>query len=813
MDIRHKNKRGAALLIALGFLAILMILIIAFAAQSRTERLSGRAFLTSARTRHLLQASLTMAMEEIDNTAGSAYPGFFALGSQGNSNQRMADSIDFTDEEDYFQFENPLIGGGYDAALDAATWETVSVGGTNPVGRIGYIIVNSSGLLDANAVGGIEGDDTASNRDDFITRGAGTHPREIQLSSDTQLVPELNSSGTAFDHPGSDYPASITDDALEAGLALVRNRNRAWRRFESLRDLLLLNVDAIEPNVFTSPIESFSTFSYRPENDGRTFMGTNLVTLAAEDIRKALGNIAAIPDAEYVMNQLGDYLDEDTIPNVFGKPGTYTDESVEPVPMLNELALKCVFSFFPEVEYQPDGTFEVVSVVISNTYSLDLEVWYPFTGYRNTDTFTASIATAPSVAGSAQIPAVLFGEIDEWTDDHTLPAEATTPATNSTPYDYTAFEATFGHDVLSASEMVDLFASIGSDISFPLIQVTDSQGNKVDAVYNLELPLEDAVGNGLLDVIENLSTNLFKTGAVASNVFEVSMACVDPRLNWQGDSAAFWKEDFVAEIIEGEPASAGSMGAINEDLISAVATPDDTSTPKIFVRNEDRIDTPWEFTYLLYDPSKPWRTMQMLEEFDGDEDTRSIMDGFSPYPRGAKPREGLVNPNSPHTNVLASVFLNQPLDEFNVPAENRLGTAAATDAAALFMGYIGTNGWPQNATDCGTGFDLDRLGEIIGSTDPWQLEGFFRNSYELFNPRDTLYTILLAAQAGTDADGDGAIGDGEVRGTQKAVAYVWRDPQTGKATVVFWGLSDTLRSRAVGGQSWSDILQAFNPDA
>lgn len=810
MDNRHQNKNGAALLIALGFLAILTILIIAFAVQSRTERLSGRAFLSSARTRHLLQTSLAMAMEDIDTTAGSDYPAFFARGLQGNSSLRLADSIDFINEEIFFPVANPLIGNAYDTELDAATWETVAVGGTNPVGRIGYIIINTSGLLDANAVGGIEGRDTLGNADDYITRGAGIHPKEIQLSSKSNLIPELNASDSGFDHPGSDHPAKVTNKNLEAGLALVRNRNRAWRRFESLRDLYLLNADeTVEPNIFTSPIESFSTFSYRPpEDDGRVFMGTNLTTVTerAKTIADQLQLNPAI-DADFVMNQLIDYLDTDKVP-------VDLDFSVEAVPLINELALACSFSFTPEIVVV-DGEATVVSVKIGNTYALALETWYPFTGYGNEDSYTVAIEDRPVQDGF--LPEELFGELTDgdgrlsaWVGNFSVLSMYNEPGESPARFDL--YTNSLSTTVGSANELVGLFEDMQTDIAFPSITCTDAGGNLVDQVEDLELPVGMAVANDLMPLIEGLSISLFDAATavdVTNFNFVVSMECIDPRLNSDGTQTNLWVDDVGA----GEGASAGSLDDFNDTAIREHSNPAD-DIRKVFVRNEDRIDSPWEFTYFLHDTSKPWQTIQMLAEHDPD-NTRFILDALSPYAPDTKPRHGLVNPLSKHPNAIASVFLGIPTDEYNLPALNRANETQAREAAQLLMGHVALKGWPDRPSAYADGFDLDEVGRILGIDldNRWETEAFFRNTYELFNKRDSFYTLLLAAQAGTDADGDGRIGDDEVRGTQKAVAYVWRDPQTGKAAVVFWGLADTLRSRAVGGQSWSEILQAFDPDA
>ena len=250
------------------------------------------------------------------------------------------------------------------------------------------------------------------------------------------------------------------------------------------------------------------------------------------------------------------------------------------------------------------------------------------------------------------------------------------------------------------------------------------------------------------------------------------------------------------------------MGEINETVIN-----DNVESlhniEMMYVRNADQIDTPYEFTYLLYDQNRPWVTFQMLKDNDTD-GTRFITQNLSPYPIGP-PKEGRINPYSPHTNTIASAFMDMPVDEFNSSSPRRLDSGEATQTAELFISYVAGNGWKTNSTPYGENIDLAALEAVIGDSNPWMLESFFRNSYELFNPRDTLFTILLVAQSGTDFNNDDTITDDEIRGTQKAVVYVWRDPQTGKSACVFYGLSDTLQSSIGSGQSWAEILSEFHP--
>lgn len=803
-------------MIALGFLAILTIMIIAFAVQTRTERISGRSFLTSAHNNHLLQTALARAMEDIDQSIGTAPPSStnLVLGTVGDTSEPIADTVDFTMEKAFFQSGNAAIASAFRSEQDVATWETVQAGNGDVVGRIGYFIINSSGFLDANQVGGTDG------AGDYIAREAGLSPKEIQLSNSANIIPEF-STGSSFNHYGMDHQdgnpgqsASVAE--LSPGLAFAHNRNNAWRRFESLRDVQALN-DTTGNRIIPSSVASFSTFSFtRPGwDDGRTFMGTNQSTLAEKTIEDELVKIPGV-DSQYVMNQLTDYLDTDTEP-------TDIDYSVEPVPLINEFALTSTFIFTNETEVvdNGDGSFDTnITVYVTNNYVLEIEVWYPFAGYTNPDDFSIRSTMAPIETGA--LPTDLFGDIGEWMNAEVALGNGWEP--NSAPIDFIFFENEEPYSVSfdNPEDLIDIFEEMRSDIQFPLIECwNDSKNFLADRVVALEFPIDEAIDkSGFMDSVDDYAAYLFNANnpeTITSLVFNISMSVNDPRLNWDGDGNEFSDHQWVDESSaypSNETASvADTLGAVNSTISN--------QTTVIFVRNEDRIDTPWEFTYFLYDTAQPWQTKQMLKANDGN-GSRMIMESLSPHPSGTRPRHGLVNPYSPHTNVIASVFMGIPLDEFNMPAKRHLSSAQASQAAGMFMDYVAEHGWPDHAADLfendepmDAGF-MEKLLNLAKDPDsdtanPWEMEAFFRNTFELFNPHDTLYTILLAAQTGTDVDGDGTISDDEVRGTQKAVAYVWRDPVEEKAAVVFWGLGDTLQKFETG-ESWGTILDQFKPD-
>jgi len=331
--------------------------------------------------------------------------------------------------------------------------------------------------------------------------------------------------------------------------------------------------------------------------------------------------------------------------------------------------------------------------------------------------------------------------------------------------------------------------------------VTDSDGKKVDQTLKLELPMVEAVNTEWMPAMEIIASNLFDAAESeeTTNTFSISMSCIDPRLNWDGADLNQWQEQYSAE------GAFDTIGEINLTELALVETHDPQDM--MVVRNQDRIDSPWEFTYFLYNSLQPWKTFQMLEANDPD-NTRAILENLSPYPNGP-PKSGRVSPFTPHTNIVASVFVEMPINEFMGTEElTRLDQDQALLAAELFM----KNEWIKNAAECSDNIGLDELGKIMGGeTNPWILESYFRNSRELFNPDDTLYTILTAAQSGVDINADGIISTDEIRSTEQAIVYVWRDRTTGKSAIVFYGLADTLQSTMAGGASWAQILHAFQP--
>lgn len=443
--------------------------------------------------------------------------------------------------------------------------------------------------------------------------------------------------------------------------------------------------------------------------------------------------------------------------------------------MVNELWVEN-FQFIQNAEDTTNISYEISG-------DLFVETWFPFEGTRplaNVELY----ATDPARESTNQVE-VLVGEESIGVNDYvTIDAvysngvvksfilELDNPETvQKERFSTTKLEFSYDDSVVLEQPF------IGDEAPFPIIVLVKHQSIEVAG----------------LDKVEN--TELAFTYDESGSLENQYASCVDPRVNTDFSDATLW---VVAKT--------NSLNAINEiEDWGEESDLKDKTNITFYVRNAPMKNAA-ELGHLSV--GIPWRTVQLCS---GDQAMHPVLDHFHAGEsfRSAEFLPGLVNLNSPHTNALATTFFNAPIQinpEDAAPAKKvteEQATAIAQNLAAL------TN----------RQYRVSAIGNAVSSNIPdWneltdaQKESIVANSYRLFGWRDTLYTLLLVAQGGTDADGDGGISDDEVRSTQKAVAYVWRDPSTGKAAVVFWGLSDTLQS-SIGssGNTWSDILEAFKP--
>ena len=351
-------RSGIAIIIVLGVLGVLMVLAVAFAVSMRTESAAASNYADIVKSRALVHTALARALADLDQDLGSSPSGasYPARWSQQAMDTNMANAVHLYIGEATHLLPQGLYeiaaklpspglnnGGGSNVDDPNASWNpgslagfgVQSIGGAEGVvvnneekaltasiglgthyrvydpavplwtrvenGRVAYLIVNLSGLLDAHYVGG-------------SSRMLGTDVDEIEL----EALPDLDDEDLFISDRDSDF-------------------------YESLYALDDRNTGLLSSGPVNLGVYSVCPAAAAIDEDG----GTNIppVLLTAEDqplvdaLETAMRAGSAAPEVDgpwglaaqqLAMNKL-DYEDADSVPQALDGP------YVEAVPMLNEV--------------------------------------------------------------------------------------------------------------------------------------------------------------------------------------------------------------------------------------------------------------------------------------------------------------------------------------------------------------------------------------------------------------------------------------------------------------------------------------------
>ena len=283
------SKRGAALIIVLGLMALLMLLGVAFSIYMRTERHAAGSYQHDVRARQLLYAAAARALERIENEPPNRpYPEWLVAVSPHSPltandpplNLSMATNQPWARHIPEGVLKDPA----FTNAVESIGWIAM------PNGRVAYAIVNLSGLLDANYAGG----------------------RNVKRESGTNAV-EL----------------CVTNPVLG-----IRNPSDFFqgREYESIAEM-----KALQQQIGLSEVYKWVTFSMAPTN--APLMPVDLSGTADQlagrraQILAQFSNPAFedIFNKDHIVDALLDYVDEDNIPRNLNGPNT------ERNPMFNEI--------------------------------------------------------------------------------------------------------------------------------------------------------------------------------------------------------------------------------------------------------------------------------------------------------------------------------------------------------------------------------------------------------------------------------------------------------------------------------------------
>ena len=425
------------------------------------------------------------------------------------------------------------------------------------------------------------------------------------------------------------------------------------------------------------------------------------------------------PQADALLRNLQDYIDPDDEPA--GTIGIYT----EAVPMMNEIVVRqALFA-------RTIGT----NILYRNSYQIIVECWYPFWGVTNAASYDVSIRFA-----------AMGGE----------PALATNQNWATFPLGGNWDRAEFRSITNTIQNLTFLAPASDPPPDLP-------------ATYGIALRVQPATGGPPVDEVQPTATAFDDSDLFDKDDWSVDEPAVianwvaaadDPRLNWDLTNPIQWDEiPFEQWTPNGFNTHSWTLGQ---------GTADDTW--EMHVANS-RLVVPGELGHLLYDETKPWHTIDLLDLAQAE-----VLHRFTTHTNTMF--KGLVNLNTTNRSVLASAFLDAPVERTpGDPGGFPLNEAEAWNLAGQILSERLMHGPFDNVGNLAR-MDLAQFRSALGSgMNRGDVEALIRNSSGLLGIRQSYYTIIVEAQAGEDLPPrNGRIDDEEVRATQKLLAVVWRDP-------------------------------------
>ena len=401
-------RAGVALLIVLGLLALLMITAVAFTILMRIERASASNLRHTSAARQMAKGGLAYAIAALNADIGTnRYPDWpDRLYTPANHSAEypanrpklhIPEDIFFSvDEEKFYadevtearvlsaetarylpgarRYRAEIIRDNHENAYASPEWIPVTADG-KIIGRYAYVILNTSGLLDANRV--------HTNTVAASARWMGAEPGELQLDPAVQRdVVRQNMA----------QPLKFALDRAKHG------------RYETLPELATLNT-----GVDGAALANFDVFSYAvpdlmpakaaiPETQGlhdtlRTRTQGRRIDIGTEEkIKKQQNNIllafqaAGLKDsatfsaapAKWAYLGLLDYVDADNEPAGGNDEEKFARPATEAMPLFSQVMVNVKYEYDPNPNNEPDPDDGIVYAKHRMTYQYGALFAYPF---------------------------------------------------------------------------------------------------------------------------------------------------------------------------------------------------------------------------------------------------------------------------------------------------------------------------------------------------------------------------------------------------------------------------------------------------
>lgn len=620
---REASKRGVALIVTVGFLAVLILMAVAFSVSMRVERLAARNFSDVIQARQWAQSALSRAMQDLDVRVGDQMrlpDSDLVIASAGGAQVYL-----YTNSA---QLYVPASLRG-DAHRVVPQWIDGKDSADKTVARYAYQIFDCSGFLDPNFGG-------ASNLVPSA-RGIATNGFDLWISHD--LLSEVVAGKEV------DLKEGLRQRSDIAGPPPTGGNTSPWYEFSSLADFWFTvgstNYGAGLLTEFPRNFFPYSRFpvGYLVTNVAVPTVGTNVFVgfeakewdvtgapvprgrMEPEFVKMGLSQAQAWELAACV----ADYCDSDNFLSV-AEP---TNACTEATPLINEVTF--------------EGRWDAANSRL--TIKPRIELWFPFAGTTNTAQYRVAIVItnwAPVPDLKPGIPPAInsgryqyVGDVtrgswqynDFWTTVDTLPDAV---ATGTPPANFNGYYV---------------------DIDRIILQDKAGGGRMVDGVRNLRVPLQFLTTDGAAH-----------SGGKAVN---------DPRLN-------AYTNQWVDTVAGGGTPT--SMGAFNTGVCNPGAVGQDFEgvggTPFIYIANRP-LRSVGELGMVGHQTNRPWSTIRLLG--DG---AFPVLDRFALI-TNPPVRHGMININTWNESVLATAFNAAPTDRYpGEPAAAALNVAAAQSVAS-----------------------------------------------------------------------------------------------------------------------------------
>ncbi len=800
------SRRGVALIIVLGFLSIMVMLAVTFVMHARTERLVADFTLEAQRGRQIVRTALNAAMYEFSTELYEAnrfmmaplepvdYSVFTSerSGGQPSMGRLRDDDVYLMDGEAYDWIPARYRTTAVSNKVADAEWVMVREGsGANSriLGRYAYAVFDMSGGIDANFIAladGVAGAGNSTNRPSVRQVGMGTDANPLLAETiDPGEFKRLRTGWHGFDtlseiirltdgHYIDGQTGFETGDTPAFGRYPTTPTGQRWRnnRVERFPALNKTNVADLVPYSLSS-IRGLYNFASGRWETGEVMACDQMTDWTDTDWVSFDANILfqvrdQLVSRESTLQVIKDYISTNRYPQGTDYP------NVKNNPMFNEIGMSFELEFVPGA-VEGTGFRQAGGGRLFLNVEVQFEVWYPFPSAHNAPSGTYAIQ-APSIGGGF----APSGSEDIWLRCRLRtgsgPANVTLMGGNIPDPLQITFAADFNNgNPIQAGGTINYRIEVQPDN--PDVELAQTDTLQVPAItVNRPIVMRrdgQPVGEMRFAVVRGMNLS-----ASANPREELWYEVDDPRLGYDPDR---WQES---------DNNAG-MGEINPSARRAGYESSGGPGLYMYCRNGPMVN-PGEFGFIP--TGRPWETIdlctaggaRLLSRLVA---TSDILTAINTGPYNTFYTNATINPNTTSTNVLKAAFAGLTRREVPNAPDLPLNALSGDDAELLAGSMIDASRTKQIVAEGGAfmyGSDwvrvpaMQRSGQLAtAGLNKNERESLIRNTWGLFNPNNTMFTVLVIAQAIKEGPGRVGVWDPSedmITGERRAVALVWRDP-------------------------------------